>query len=572
MLDYKKLYQTWCAVTDLDQELKDELVSFQDNEEEIQNRFYMDLEFGTAGLRGKLGAGTNRMNRYVIGRATYALGQTMKAQGVAEQGVAIAHDCRIKSDVFAKEAALTLASMGIKVYLFDSLRPTPELSFAVRYYGAGAGINITASHNPKDYNGYKVYWKEGSQIKSEIANAILANISNLDLFEKRITLTLEEAVEQGLIVIINKEVDEAFYQETLKLSLRNDVDKSISIVYTPLNGAGNIPCREVLKRAGYHNVHVVKEQEQADGTFPTIEYPNPEDHKAFEYAERLAKEVGGELLIATDPDCDRLAVEIVDQDGVFGFNGNQIGVILVNYILSTLVEKNALPTNPAIVKSIVTGEMSRAICKRYGVTMFDVLTGFKNICELPNIWDHTQEYNYIMGYEESIGYNVGTHLRDKDGVAATLLLCEAAAYYKTQGKTLRDVLFELFKEYGYYAENTTSLVLEGIKGQQRIKRMMVEYRQSYPTTHGDMNLVEVIDYQTSVVTNVTTKQQSTTSIEKTDAVKFTMDDGSWYALRPSGTEPKIKLYCYAKATSLEEAQTKLKTLEKTVLETLHAID
>lgn len=573
MLDYKKLYQDWLDNPNLDQDLKQELLAIQNNEEAIENRFYMDLEFGTAGLRGKLGAGTNRMNRYVIARATYALGQVMYDKGVNDKGVAIAYDCRIKSDLFASVAALTLASMGIKVYLFDSLRPTPELSFALRYYNAGAGINITASHNPKDYNGYKVYWQEGSQIKSEIANAILAKIANLDLFENRINLTMQEAIEKGLITIINKEVDEAFYEATLKLSLRDkEVDKSIKIVYTPLNGAGNIPCREVLKRSGYENVYVVAEQEKPDGTFPTIEYPNPEDHAAFEYGERLAQEKGAELIIATDPDCDRLAVEILDKDGIFAFNGNQIGVILVNYVLEALAEKGLLPKNPAIVKSIVTGEMSRAICDNYNVKMFDVLTGFKNICELPNIWDHSKEYNYIMGYEESIGYNIGTHLRDKDGVAATLLLCEAAAYYKTKGLTLKDVLFNLFEKYGYYAENTTSLVLEGIKGQQRIARMMIKYRQAYPLTHGTMNLIKMIDFLTSETVSYPSKEKGTTDIEKTDAVKFIMDDGSWYALRPSGTEPKIKLYCYSKANSLSEAQEKLKVLEESILKTLNAIE
>ncbi len=572
MLDYLKLYNDWLKVEDLDEELKSELLKIKDNEEEIQNRFYMNLEFGTAGLRGKLGAGNNRMNIYVIGRATKALGQVMLDKNEAKNGVVIAHDSRIKSDIFAKECALTLASMGIKSYLFDSLRPTPELSYAVRYYKAGAGINVTASHNPKEYNGYKVYWKEGSQIKSEIANAVLAKIDNLDLFEKRINITFEEAVSKGLIVIINKEVDEAFYNETINASLRSEnLDKNIKIVYTPLNGAGNIPCRTILSRLGYKNVYVVKEQEQPDGTFPTIKYPNPEDKEAFEYAEKLAKEVGAELLIATDPDCDRLAVEILDKDGIFSFNGNQIGVILVNYVLESMQKQNKLPKNAAIVKSIVTGEMSRAIAESYNVKMFDVLTGFKNICELPNIWDITKEYTYIMGYEESIGYNIGSYLRDKDGVASTLILCEAAAYYKTLGKTLKDVLFELFEKYGYYAENTTSLVLEGIEGQKRISRMMSEYRKNFPTSHNEMKLVEIIDYATGIKKTYPDSVESSIDIEKTNAVKFILDDGSWYALRPSGTEPKIKVYCYSKANTYEESLLKLKVLEETVLSNLYAI-
>lgn len=574
MLDYLKLYDEWLKVEDLDQDLKEELLKIKDNETEIQSRFYMNLSFGTAGLRGKLGAGTNRMNRYVIGRATKALGLVMKNKEVAKQGVAIAHDCRIKSDVFARECALVLASMGIKAYLFDSLRPTPELSYAVRYYGCGAGINVTASHNPKEYNGYKVYWKEGSQIKSDIADAVLGEIDKLDLFEERINLTFDEAVEKGLIVIINKEVDEAFYQETMKMALNDcEADKSIGIVYTPLNGCGNIPCREVLKRMGYKNVHVVKEQELPDGTFPTIKYPNPEDHAAFEYAEKLAQTTNSELMIATDPDCDRLAVEIIDENNdIFAFNGNQIGIILVNYILSSMKEKGLIPNNGAIVKSIVTGEMSRAIAEKYGVKMFDVLTGFKNICALPNEWDKTKEYKYIMGYEESIGYNIGSYLRDKDGVSATMILCEAAAYYKNKGKNLKQVLFELYKEYGYYFDNTTSLVLEGIEGQQRIARMMVEYRKNAPMVYGDMKVVKKIDYLTSDVYDYINNTTSKSEIEKTDAVKFIMDDGSWYALRPSGTEPKIKLYCYSKDSEEVKSKEKLRTLEEVVLKELNSIE
>lgn len=574
MLDYLKLYQEWLSNKNLDLSLKEELLNIKDNEEEIQSRFYTNLSFGTAGLRGKLGAGCNRMNKYVVGRATKALGLVMIDKNVADMGLAIAYDCRINSDVFAKEAALVLASLGIKVYLFDSLRPTPELSYAVRYYKCGAGINITASHNPKDYNGYKVYWKEGSQIKSDIADAILDKIDSLDLFEDRINLSFEEAIAKKLIVIINEEVDEAFYKKTMEVSLRDKgLDKSIGIVYTPLNGCGNIPCRTVLKRMGYENVHVVKEQELPDGTFPTIKYPNPEDHAAFEYAEKLARETKSELMIATDPDCDRLAVEIVDENGeIYAFNGNQIGVILVNYVLSSMAKNNNIPKNGAIVKSIVTGEMSTAIAKKYGVETFSVLTGFKNICALPNEWDHTDEYTYIMGYEESIGYNIGSYLRDKDGVSATLILCEAAAYYKSKGKNLKQVLFELYEEFGYYYDNTISLVLEGIEGQQRIARMMVEYRKNAPTNYDGMKLLSKIDYLSGEEFNYDTSLSTKIDVEKTDALKFIMADGSWYALRPSGTEPKIKLYCYSKADTSCEAKNKLKKLEEIVLEELNKIN
>jgi phosphoglucomutase len=490
----------------------------------------------------------------------------------AAKGVAIAHDCRIMSPEFAKMCALILNSMGIPVYLFDSLRPTPELSYAVRYYHCAAGINITASHNPKIYNGYKVYWEEGSQIKSDIANQVLEEIGNLDLFEENISLKEEEAVAKGLLHIVNKEVDESFYEKTMSISLRDsEVDKNIGIVYTPLNGAGNIPVRTVLERMGYTNVHIVKEQEMPDGTFPTIAYPNPEDHAAFALSEELALKVGADVLIATDPDCDRLAVEVVQNGTIEALNGNQVGVLIINYLLTSMSEKGTLPNNAAMVKSIVTGEMGSAIAKEYGVKMFNVLTGFKNICALSNEWDNTKEYTYIFGYEESIGYNVGSYLRDKDGVGATLILAEMAGYYKKQGKTLIDVLNELYEKYGYYREDTISIVLEGIEGQERIKRMMVEYRKNNAGSIGSSKLTKVTDYLTSESTNVLTGEKSAVEIEKTDAVEFAFDDGCWYSLRPSGTEPKIKLYIYTKADTAEKAEDKLTEIKTKVLEVLHSI-
>lgn len=575
MKDYKKEFEKWMQIDNLDIHLKKELENIKGNDAEIQDRFYCDLSFGTAGLRGILGAGTNRMNKYVVGRATKALGLVIQQQGEAftKKGVAIAYDCRIMSPEFAEMSALILASMGIKAYLFDSLRPTPELSYAVRYYKCAAGINITASHNPKIYNGYKVYWEEGSQIKSDIANAILEEISKLDLFEENITITREKAEELGLLITINKEVDESFYEKTMSISLRNEeVDKNISIVYTPLNGAGNIPVRTVLQRMGYTNVHIVKEQENPDGTFPTIAYPNPEDHAAFELAEKLALEVGADVLIATDPDCDRLAVEVVQNGKIEALNGNQVGVLIINYILESMTEKNMLPKNAAMVKSIVTGEMGSAIAEKYGVKMFDVLTGFKNICALSNEWDTTGEYTYIFGYEESIGYNVGSYLRDKDGVGATVILAEMAGYYKKQGKTLIDVLNGLYETYGHYRENTVSIVLEGIEGQERIKRMMVEYRKNNAGSIGSSKLVEITDYATSETKNVVTGETSTITTEKTDAIKFKFDDGCWYTLRPSGTEPKIKLYIYTKSDTGEKANAKLKEIQTRVIEVLNGIE
>ena len=575
MQDYIKIYEKWVNSPKLDEKSKKELESIKNDEKEIQDRFYQDLSFGTAGLRGKLGAGTNRMNSYVISRATHALAKVIESYGdeYVKKGIAIAYDCRICSDESAKLAALIMASHGIKAYLFDSLRPTPELSFAVRYYGCASGINITASHNPKEYNGYKVYWCEGSQIKDDIADKVLSEINKMDVFDLPEVISEEEAVQKGLLIYINEEVDKAYYEKVMSLSQRDDeeIDKSIKIVYTPLNGAGNIAVRTILDKKGYKNVYVVKEQENPDGTFPTVKYPNPEDTKAFEYSEKLAKEVGAEILIATDPDSDRLAVEVVHNGEIIALNGNQTGVLLINYIINALNDKNKMPKNPAIVKSIVTGDMGTAIAEKFGVEMKSVLTGFKNISALPNQWDVTKEKTYIFGYEESIGYNAGVFVRDKDAVSSAMLLAEMAGYYKKQGKTLIDVLNELFEQYGYYSENTVSISLEGIEGQQRIARMMDEIRKIYPTKIGTADIVEITDYETQEKTDVTTGKKESIDIEKTNAIRFLYSDGCWYTLRPSGTEPKIKLYIYTKAENMQKSKDLLQEVEKTVLSVLDTV-
>lgn len=575
MQDYIKIYEKWISSPKLDEKSKKELEDIKNDEKEIQDRFYQDLSFGTAGLRGKLGAGTNRMNSYVIARATHALAKVIEAHGeeYVKKGIAIAYDCRICSDEFAKLSALIMATHGIKAYLFDSLRPTPELSFAVRYYGCASGINITASHNPKEYNGYKVYWCEGSQIKDDIADKVLDEINKMDVFDLPEVITEEEAIKKGLLIYINEEVDKAYYEKVMSLSQRDDdeVDKSIKIVYTPLNGAGNIAVRTILDKKGYKNVFVVKEQENPDGTFPTIKYPNPEDTKAFEYSEKLAKEVGAEILIATDPDSDRLAVEVVQNGEIIALNGNQTGVLLINYIINALNDKNKMPKNPVIVKSIVTGDMGTAIAQKFGVEMKSVLTGFKNISALPNEWDVTKEKTYIFGYEESIGYNAGVFVRDKDAVSSAMLLAEMAGYYKKQGKTLIDVLNDLFEQYGYYSENTVSISLEGIEGQQRIARMMDEIRKIYPTKIGAADIVEITDYEIQEKTDVKTGKKEKIDIEKTNAIRFLYSDGCWYTLRPSGTEPKIKLYIYTKAETMQKSKDLLQEIEKTVLAVLDTV-
>lgn len=575
MQDYMKIYEKWLNSPKLDEKSRKELEDIKNDEKEIQERFYQDLSFGTAGLRGKLGAGTNRMNSYVIARATHALANVIESYGdeYKKKGIAIAYDCRICSDEFAKISALVMATHGIKAYLFDSLRPTPELSFAVRYYGCASGINITASHNPKEYNGYKVYWCEGSQIKDDIADKVLAEINKMDVFELPSLLSEQEAIDKGMLVYINEEVDKAYYEKVISLSQRDDdeIDKNVKIVYTPLNGAGNIAVRTILDKKGFKNVYVVKEQEQPDGTFPTIKYPNPEDTKAFEYSEKLAREKNADILIATDPDSDRLAVEVVHNGKIIALNGNQTGVLLINYIINALNDKNKMPKNPAIVKSIVTGDMGTAIAKKFGVDMISVLTGFKNICALPNEWDKTKEKTYIFGYEESIGYNAGNFVRDKDAVSSAMLLAEMAGYYKKQGKTLIDVLNDLFKEYGYYSENTVSIVLEGIEGQQRISRMMNEIRKIYPSKIGQADVVEITDYDKQEKKNIKDNTTEKIDIEKTNAIRFLYSDGCWYTLRPSGTEPKIKLYIYTKSDTMEKSKDLLTEIEKTVLEVLDTV-
>lgn len=576
MLDFNKEYQVWLEKTKDNKKYQDELKSL--SSEEIQDRFYQDLEFGTAGLRGIVGVGTNRMNELVIARASKALACVIENHGskYKERGIVIGHDSRNYSKEFARLTALIMASNNIKTYLFEDLRPTPEVSFAILKYNAVSAVNITASHNPKEYNGYKVYWEEASQIKDEIAKQILSEIKKLDLFKNYVSITFEEALEKGLIEIIGSECDESYYSEVLNTSKRDDseLDKSIKIVYTPLNGAGNIPVRTVLARKGFENVYVVSEQEKPDGNFPTLIYPNPEDLKAFEYSEKLAKKVNADILIATDPDCDRLAVEIMHHGNIIPLNGNQTGVLLIDYLIKTLKDKNLMPKNPVIVKSIVTGNLGREIAKKNGVETINVLTGFKNICAVANEFEKTKEKKYIFGYEESIGYNIGTFVRDKDGVTSALLLAEMAAYYKKQGKTLIDVLEDIFKEYGYYVEEGISIVLKGIEGQQRIKRMMKEFRNIYPKQIGDISVVKINDYLNRVSKDVVNNTQTgIVDIEKTDAVEFSFSDQvTWFTLRPSGTEPKIKIYLYTMAKTKEEALKKLNEVKEKSLEILMGIE
>lgn len=572
--NYELQYEKWINSNIIDETTKTELKGLEGNSKEIEDRFFQNLEFGTAGLRGKLGAGTNRMNEYVVARASDAFAKVIKSKGqeFADKGIAIAYDCRLFSTEFAMTSALVFASHGIKVSIFESLRPTPELSYAIRELGCAGGINITASHNPKDYNGYKVYWQEGSQIKDDIADLILAEINKVEDFSQieylanKDKYTTSWAEGKGLITYLGQDMDDKFMKEVLAQTINDeDIDKNINIVYTPLNGAGNILVRRALSERGFNNVHIVKEQELPDGTFPTIDYPNPEDTRAFEYSLKLAKEVGGEFLIATDPDCDRVAMLVKHSGEFVEINGNQAGVILVHYILSQMDKKGTIKPKSLIVKSIVTSDMSSLIANKYGVEMINVLTGFKNIYAIQNQLDTTKAKHMIMGYEESIGYAVGTFVRDKDGVTAAMMFCELAAYYKKQGKTLVDVLEELYKEFGYHKETTTSIVMEGIEGQKYIAKIMLEYRDKYPTSIDNIRLETVTDYKLQKETNLLTGETKSIDIEKQDALKYKFEDGSWYALRPSGTEPKIKIYLVARDDSNDGAINKLESFKANVL-------
>ncbi|NFA61943.1 phospho-sugar mutase [Clostridium sporogenes] len=572
-MNYKALYEEWLNNDYIDEDTKKELKKLKNNEKEIEDRFYKELEFGTAGLRGKIGAGTNRMNIYNISKVTQGLADyiTEKGEDYIERGVAIAFDCRHYSKKFAKTVALVLAGNGIRSYLFEDLRPTPELSFAVRRLNTAAGIVITASHNPKDYNGYKVYWEDGAQVLSKIANNITEKIESIYNFSEIKTINEKEALKSGLLNILGEDIDFEYIEKVKSLSIREDIDKDIKVVYTPLNGTGNVPVRRVLKERGFTNIIVVPEQEKPDPDFTTVGYPNPEDTKAFKYAEDLGKKVNAELLIATDPDCDRLAIEVKDKNGEYlAFNGNQTGAILINYIVSNMREMGKLPKGAAIVKSIVTGDLGKVIAEEYGVETYEALTGFKNICgKIPTLKEEGKEF--IFGYEESIGYVTGTFVRDKDGVSSSMLLCEAAAYYKTKGKTLIDVLNEIYKKYGYYREKQISLILEGVEGKNRIERMMKSYRETFPKEITGSKLLSYIDYQDRIEYDVIKNDRKPCRIPRSNVLRFFFDDGSWYAVRPSGTEPKIKLYIYTKGKSIENAEEKIKAIEKEVLDKLNSV-
>ena len=571
-MDYREIYEQWLANPYFDEATKEELKGISEDENEIKERFYMDLEFGTAGLRGIIGAGTNRMNIYVVRRATQGLANYIAKVDKKAQGVAIAYDSRHMSPEFAEEAALCLAANGIKAYIFESLRPTPELSFAVRHLGCVAGINVTASHNPPEYNGYKVYWEDGAQITPPHDSGIMGEVKSISDWNTVKTMDKAEAEKAGLFQVIGKEVDDAYMAELKKQVIHMDAiekeGKNLKIVYTPLHGTGNIPARRILKELGFENVYVVKEQELPDGDFPTVSYPNPEAAEAFELGLKLAKEVDADLVLATDPDADRLGVRVKDKNGEYhDLTGNMSGCLLANYELSQRKAVNgSLPEDGALIKTIVTTNLADAIAKGYGVNLIEVLTGFKFIGQQILGFENSGKGSYLFGFEESYGCLIGTYARDKDAIVATMALCEAAAYYKTQGKTLWDAMIEMYEQFGYYKDAIQSVTMKGIEGLQKIQEIMNSLRQNPPVEFAGHKVMAVRDYKADTITDVATGAVKPTGLPNSNVLYYELTDDAWVCVRPSGTEPKVKFYYGVKGTSLADADEKSDIMGKAVLD------
>jgi phosphoglucomutase len=563
MMGYMKRYEEWLTNPYFDEETRRELAALKGNEAEIKERFFKDLEFGTGGLRGILGAGVNRMNLYTVRRATQGLANTILKEGGESRGVAIAYDSRRMSPEFALDSALCLAANGIHAYLFESLRPTPELSFALRTLGCMAGIVITASHNPAEYNGYKVYWEDGAQITYPKDEEIIKEVNSITDFSSAKTMKKEEALEKGLLTIIGKEIDDKYIAELRKLALNpiSDEGKKMKIVYTPLHGTGNLPVRRILSELGFDQVYVVQEQELPDSEFSTVGYPNPEDPKVFNLAQKLAKEVGADLILATDPDADRLGIMVKDENGEFVlFNGNMTGALIAEYEFSQKAEKGILPKNAALIKTIVTGNISDLIAEHYNAKLIEVLTGFKYIGEQIKLFEETGSNTYVFGYEESYGCLVGTHSRDKDAIVAVMSLCEAAAYYRSKGISLYGQMNNIYKKYGYFKEDLVSVTLKGIEGMEKIKEIMESYRKNPPKTAGDYKVLKLRDYKADTITEFETGNVTSTGLPISDVLYFDLNDNAWFAIRPSGTEPKIKFYFGVKGSSMEDADARLKKL------------
>lgn len=567
-MGYKEVYQLWKDYPELNADLRVELEAMTD-EGEIEDRFYQDLEFGTGGMRGKIGAGINRMNVYIVAKATYGLGKYLLATDPknAEKGVAIAFDSRNKSAEFAQTAARVLAAMGVQAYLFESLRPTPVLSFTVRHVGAAGGIVITASHNPKEYNGYKVYGPDGGQMVSPAADELVAEIEKIDNYFDIPLANMQTAVEDGMIQIIGKEVDDA-YAAAVENVVKANPGSDLKVIYTPIHGSGNVPVRRVLDDLGYKNVTVVAEQEQPDGNFPTVSYPNPEERSVFNIAMEMPEASDVDIIIGTDPDCDRVGVVGRNAEGEFVvFTGNQTGALLVDYFLKTRTE---LPDNKVVIKTIVTSELGGIVAKSHGAEVVDVLTGFKYIGEHMTEYEKTGEKTFAFGYEESYGYLAGNYARDKDAVLASALVCEMADYYKKQGMTLYDALEGLYQKFGYFIEGIQSMTLEGIEGKKQIANIMEKFRANHFDAFADEKLVTYNDYQSKESLDLASGEKSAIDLPKSNVLKFVFNENSWYALRPSGTEPKLKVYYSVTGKSRERAEEKMEILKKAVNEIIEA--
>ncbi len=571
-MNYLEEYKKWCENPEFDEETKKELLEIQKDEKEIEDRFYKELEFGTAGLRGIIGAGTNRMNKYTVGKATQGLANYILEQGTQNKGVLISYDSRKMSKEFSMQTALILCANGIKAYLFENLRPVPELSFAIRNLGCTAGVMITASHNPPKYNGYKVYWDDGSQIVSPRDKDIISKVRAVENFKEIKQITKEEAVKEGLLTIIGTEMDDK-YLNTLKNCVLNpqimkEQGKKLKVVYTPLHGTGNTIASKLLKELGLENVYVVPEQSEPDGNFPTVEYPNPEDPKAFKLALELAKKVDADVVLATDPDADRLG--IFAKDNVTGeymnYTGNMSALLIAEYRISQMQEKKILPNDGMFITTIVSSNLAKAIAKNYNLECIEVLTGFKNIGAVMKKAEENKDKTYVFGYEESYGCLIGDYARDKDGIAAVMALCEAACYYKSQNKTLWDAMNDIYKKYGYYKEAQPSIVREGSQGAKEIQEMMTKMRNTEVKKIGKYKLLTFKDVEKDIVKNMETGETTKTGLPQSNVLYYELEDDAWCCIRPSGTEPKIKLYMGVKGTSKQDAEQKIQELEKAMME------
>ena len=566
-MDYLTEYERWCTEPAFDEETKKELLEIKGNDEEIKDRFYKELEFGTAGLRGVIGMGTNRMNKYTVGKATQGLANYIIEQGTQDKGVAISYDSRRMSDEFSLQTALILNANGIKTYLFEKLRPVPELSFAVRQLGCTAGIMITASHNPPKYNGYKVYWDDGSQIVAPRDKDIIAKVRAISDFKEIKNISKEEAVNKGLFNVVGTEMDDKYINTLKSLVLNPEIvreeGKKLKIVYTPLHGTGNTVTSRLLKELGFENVYVVPEQEKPDGNFPTVDYPNPEDKKAFKLALELAKKVDVDVVLANDPDADRLGIYAKDtKTGEYmTYTGNMSALLIAEYRISQMKEKGLLPANGMFITTIVSSELAKAIAKNYGLECIEVLTGFKNIGAVIKKAEEKKDKTYVFGFEESYGCLIGDYARDKDGISAVMSLCEAAAYYKSKGMTLWDQMMKIYEKYGFYKEDQVSIVLEGADGAEKIKSMMTNMRNNLPEKIGKYKVIEFKDVELDEIKNLVTGEQRKTGLPKSNVLYYELENNAWCCVRPSGTEPKIKLYMGVKADSMESAEKDLKELK-----------